>query len=547
MMKMEDLFTCGAAKKTLMLALTFVLGTGMDAGTDRETYTNPVICLDYSDPDVVRTGDDYWMTASSFNCIPGLPILHSTDLVNWEIVNYALDSLVPEEHYSMVQHGKGVWAPCIKFHDGWYYIYWGDPDFGIFMVKTQDPRGEWSEPVLVKAGKGLIDPSPLWDDDGKVYLAHAWAASRSGLNSIITVFEMNADGTECISDEVMVFDGNRDGHHTVEGAKIYKRDGWYYIFAPAGGVATGWQLVMRSRSVYGPYEARNVMEQGDTDINGPHQGAWVDTPSGENWFIHFQEKQPFGRIIHLNPMSWTDDGWCVIGHDEDGDGRGEPVRTWKKPDLPADDAGMALDDEFDSAMPGLQWQWHANRQDWFGFGSGYGFFRIYGHREDAPNLWGVPNLFLQKMPAEAFTATTKLTFNSKGDGDRAGLVVMGFDYGYISILREGESAVIQTGTCHDADKGTKEEITTIARTALTMVESGATPKYTADIWFRVESDGNGVCRFRYSLDGKSFKPAGDAFQAREGRWIGAKIGLFCSSAGTGKDRGWIDADWFRID
>ena len=528
---MENLFTCGAAKKTLMLALTFVLGTGMDAGTDRETYTNPVICLDYSDPDVVRTGDDYWMTASSFNCIPGLPILHSTDLVNWEIVNYALDSLVPEEHYSMVQHGKGVWAPCIKFHDGWYYIYWGDPDFGIFMVKTQDPRGEWSEPVLVKAGKGLIDPSPLWDDDGKVYLAHAWAASRSGLNSIITVFEMNADGTECISDEVMVFDGNRDGHHTVEGAKIYKRDGWYYIFAPAGGVATGWQLVMRSRSVYGPYEARNVMEQGDTDINGPHQGAWVDTPSGENWFIHFQEKQPFGRIIHLNPMSWTDDGWCVIGHDEDGDGRGEPVRTWKKPDLPADDAGMALDDEFDSAMPGLQWQWHANRQD----------------REDAPNLWGVPNLFLQKMPAEAFSATTKLTFNSKGDGDRAGLVVMGFDYGYISILREGENAVIQTGTCHDADKGTKEEVTTIARTALTMVESGATPKYTADIWFRVESDGNGVCRFRYSLDGKSFKPAGDAFQAREGRWIGAKIGLFCSSAGTGKDRGWIDADWFRID
>ena len=295
MMKMENLFTSGAVKKTLLLALSFVLGTGMDARTDRDTYTNPVICLDYSDPDVVRTGNDYWMTASSFNCIPGLPILHSTDLVHWEIVNYALDSLVPEEHYSMVQHGKGVWAPCIKFHDGWYYIYWGDPDFGIFMVKTQDPRGKWSEPVLVKAGKGLIDPSPLWDDDGKVYLAHAWAASRSGLNSIISVFEMNEEGTECISDEVMVFDGNRDGHHTVEGAKIYKRNGWYYIFAPAGGVATGWQLVMRSRSVYGPYEARNVMEQGDTDINGPHQGAWVDTPSGENWFIHFQEKQPFGR------------------------------------------------------------------------------------------------------------------------------------------------------------------------------------------------------------------------------------------------------------
>ena len=547
MMKMENLFTSGAVKKTLLLTLTFVLCTGMDARTDRDTYTNPVICLDYSDPDVVRTGNDYWMTASSFNCIPGLPILHSTDLVNWEIVNYALDSLVPEEHYSMVQHGKGVWAPCIKFHDGWYYIYWGDPDFGIFMVKTQDPRGKWSEPVLVKAGKGLIDPSPLWDDDGKVYLAHAWAASRSGLNSIISVFEMNEEGTECISDEVMVFDGNRDGHHTVEGAKIYKRNGWYYIFAPAGGVATGWQLVMRSRSVYGPYEARNVMEQGDTDINGPHQGAWVDTPSGENWFIHFQEKQPFGRIIHLNPMNWTDDGWCVIGNDEDGDGRGEPVRIWKKPDLPADDAEMAMSDEFDSMEPGLQWQWHANRQDWFGFRNGYGFFRIYGHREDTPNLWGVPDLFLQKMPAKAFTATTRLTFNSKGDGDRAGLVVMGFDYGYVSIMRDGENALIQMASCHDADKGTEEERVTVGQTALTMVESGATPKYTADIWFRVEADADGLCRFWYSPDGKSFKPAGDTFQAREGRWIGAKIGFFCSSFGTGKDRGWIDIDWFRIE
>ena len=536
MMKMENLFTSGAVKKTLLLALIFVLGTGMDARTDRDTYTNPVICLDYSDPDVVRTGNDYWMTASSFNCIPGLPILHSTDLVHWEIVNYALDSLVPEEHYSMVQHGKGVWAPCIKFHDGWYYIYWGDPDFGIFMVKTQDPRGKWSEPVLVKAGKGLIDPSPLWDDDGKVYLAHAWAASRSG-----------EEGTECISDEVMVFDGNRDGHHTVEGAKIYKRNGWYYIFAPAGGVATGWQLVMRSRSVYGPYEARNVMEQGDTDINGPHQGAWVDTPSGENWFIHFQEKQPFGRIIHLNPMNWTDDGWCVIGNDEDGDGRGEPVRTWKKPDLPADDAEMAMSDEFDSMEPGLQWQWHANRQDWFGFRNGYGFFRIYGHREDTPNLWGVPDLFLQKMPAKAFTATTRLTFNSKGDGDRAGLVVMGFNYGYVSIMREGENALIQMATCHDADKGTEEETVTVGQTALTMVESGATPKYTADIWFRVKADADGLCRFWYSLDGKSFKPAGDTFQAREGRWIGTKVGFFCSSFGTGKDRGWIDIDWFRIE
>lgn len=516
--------------------------------TAQDTYTNPVLCFDYSDPDVVRTGGDYWMTASSFNCVPGLPILHSTDLVHWEIVNYALDRLYPEEFFSTPQHGKGVWAPCIKFHDGWYYIYWGDPDFGIFMTKTLDPAGKWSEPVLVKAGKGLIDPSPLWDDDGKVYLAHAWAASRSGLNSIITVCEMNAEGTACISDETMVFDGNRAGHHTVEGAKFYKRNGYYYIFAPAGGVATGWQLVMRSKSVYGPYEARKVMAQGESDINGPHQGAWIDTPSGEDWFIHFQEKQPFGRIVHLNPLTWDEEGWCVIGEDRDGDGCGEPVRTWERPALSeCGEYEMATSDEFDVTGPGLQWQWNANRQDWFGFGSGYGFFRIYGHRENVPNLWGVPNLLLQKMPAEAFVATTKMTFNSKGDGDRAGLVVMGLDYGHISVLRSGGKAMVQYSVCHDADKGSTESVKTIAEIPLVRVESGATPKYTADIWFRVESDEAGLCRFLYSTDGEKFIDAGETFQAREGKWIGAKTGFFCSSFGTGKDRGWIDIDYIRFE
>lgn len=532
-----------------MISAVIMFGDRLLAKSGKDVYTNPVLCFDYSDPDVVRTGDDYWMTASSFNCIPGLPILHSKDLVHWHIVNYALDRLTPEDVFSKPQHGKGVWAPCIKFHDGWFYIYWGDPDYGIFMVKARDPRGKWSEPVLVKAGKGLIDPSPLWDDDGKVYLAHAWAASRSGLNSIITVSEMNAEGTACISGEVMVFDGNRDGHHTVEGAKIYKRNGYYYIFAPAGGVATGWQLVMRADNIYGPYEARNVMDQGNSDINGPHQGAWIDTPSGEDWFIHFQEKQPYGRIVHLNPMEWTEDGWCVIGEDKDGDGRGEPVRKWKRPDTgnSGEKYEMATSDEFDSILPGLQWQWHANRQDWFGFNSGYGFFRLYGHRENVPNLWGVPNLYLQKMPAEAFTATARLSFNSKGDGDRAGLVVMGFDYGSISIKREGDKALILYAVCMDADKGTEENVETLAEIPLARVESGATPKYVTDVWFRVKADGNGACRFMYSTDGKKFETVSESFQAREGRWIGAKIGLFCSSYGTGRDRGWIDADWFRID
>ena len=237
------------------------------------TYQNPVLHADYSDPDVCAAGDDFYMTASSFNCIPGIPILHSNDLVNWSLVNYALPVQEPEEFFDKAQHGKGVWAPAIRFHNGEFYIYWGDPDYGIYMIKAKDPKGRWSKPVLVKAGKGMIDPTPLWDEDGKVYLVHAYAGSRSGVNSIVVICELNAEGTEVISDPVMVFDGNDGKNHTVEGPKLYKRNGYYYIFAPAGGVATGWQLVLRSKNIYGPYESKIVMAQGKTNINGPHQGG----------------------------------------------------------------------------------------------------------------------------------------------------------------------------------------------------------------------------------------------------------------------------------
>ena len=203
------------------------------------TYQNPIIEADYSDPDPVAApdGKTFYMTASSFQCTPGLPILKSTDLVNWSIVNYAIDAVPPTEYYTDApRHGKGVWAPCMRYHDGEYYIYWGDPDFGIYMVKTADPEGTWSEPVLVKAGKGMIDPTPLWDTDGKAYLANAWAASRSGFNSVVTVSEMSPDGTSIISKPRVVFDGNDGINHTIEGPKLYKRGDYYYILAPAGGV-----------------------------------------------------------------------------------------------------------------------------------------------------------------------------------------------------------------------------------------------------------------------------------------------------------------------
>ena len=298
------------------------------------TYTNPVINADYSDPDVCvggPSGEDYYMTASSFQCTPGLPILHSRDLVNWEIVGYALKELYtgfPEliKHFSTPQHGNGVWAPSIRYHDGEYYIYWGDPDFGVFMVKTRggDPAGEWEAPVCVIEGKGYIDTCPLWDDDGRCYLVNGWANSRAKFASVLTVRELSADGTKAIGQPVIVFDGNGTENRTCEGPKFYKRDGWYWIMCPAGGVPTGFQLAMRSKSPYGPYEHKIVLAQGKTNINGPHQGGWVHTKFGEDWFLHFQDKEAYGRVVHLQPVDWSS-GWPIMGK------KGEPVTTYNKP------------------------------------------------------------------------------------------------------------------------------------------------------------------------------------------------------------------------
>ncbi len=202
------------------------------------TYKNPVINADYSDPDAIRLGDDYYMISSSFTQIPGLPILHSKDLVNWKLIGHALHQQPPYDVYDKVQHGAGVWAPSIRYHNNEFYIYYPDPDFGIYLIKSKQITGPWSEPLLVEAGKGLIDPCPLWDDNGKAYLAHAYAGSRAGFKSILVIKEMNAAGNRVIGHPVMVFDGH-DADPTVEGPKLYKRNGYYYIFAPAGGVSTG--------------------------------------------------------------------------------------------------------------------------------------------------------------------------------------------------------------------------------------------------------------------------------------------------------------------
>ena len=500
-------------------------------------YSNPVLHQDYSDPDVCRVGEDYYMTASSFNYFPGLPVLHSRDLVNWQVIGHALTDYPAEEFHTSVQHGNGVWAPAIRYHDGWFYIFCGDPDRGIFMVRTQDPSGGWEAPVWVVREKGFIDPCPIWDSDGNAWLSHASAGSRAGLKSVVYVAPMAPDGTHLLARSRIVYDGHFT-QPTIEGTKFYKRDGWYYIFAPAGGVSTGWQTVLRARHPYGPYEERIVLKSAPGTINGPHQGAWVDTPSGTDWFLHFQDKGAYGRIVHLEPMTWNADGWPAMGEDPDGDGVGQPVAAWRSPFGTTNSIRK---------FP-QEWQWPAVPSPYWCMPMENGF-RLFSAQQEERGLWNCRNLLTQKFPAERFTVTSRLTFrpNPALGGEEAGLVVIGTDYASLRLSDTPEGASLQFVTCKDADKGGKEQV-------MELTLFPYPDRREVSLWVKLDvrakaTEGivpDAVCRFYYSLDGKRYTQVKGTFSARPGIWVGARFGFYCNRFAPKNDAGALDVEGIRV-
>jgi beta-xylosidase len=482
------------------------------------TYCNPVLHADYSDPDVVRVGSDFYLVASSFTDTPGLPVLHSQDLVNWKLIGHALKNL-PDASYEKVRPGCGVWAPAIRFHAGKFWIFYPTPDEGIFLVTAEHPAGPWSEPHCVQPGKGLIDPCPLWDDDGKAYLVHAYAGSRAGIKNRVRVCPMAPDGSKLLGEGEIVFH-QPEKHPTLEGPKFLKRDGWYYILAPAGGVETGWQVVLRAKNIFGPYEDKIVLAQGGTDINGPHQGALVDTADGGWWFVHFQDAGLYGRIIWVQPVEWCD-GWPLMGKNC------EPVRVHKKPVELRGQKPFApqTSDEFDSPRLGLQWQWHANhRNDWHSLAARAGWLRLFPQPAVTP-LNEQPNLLLQKFPARSFTVETELQLFSTQSGAEAGLIVAGEKSAALGVRRDGLENWLVFRTDDAVEK--------IRRVSSHPLKLRATV-----------ADG-GLVAFAFA-DGGEFTAIPQTFQAVKGTWIGAKIGLFATCSGSAASGSHADFDYFRF-
>jgi len=451
------------------------------------TYRNPVLYADYSDPDAIRVGDDFYLVASDFHFI-GIQVLHSRDLVNWRIVGQVFHRLPIDPKYDEMRgYAEGTWAPTLRYHDGTYYLFVCTPHDGLFMWHTKNPAGAWSDVVTVKRVDAWEDPCPFWDDDGTAWLVH----SRKGAGPLI-LHRMAADGSQLLDDGVEIYRGP-----VAEGPKLFKRRGWYYISLPEGGVGTGGQTVLRSRELHGPYERKQVLVDGS-----PHQGALVELPNGETWFLGFKSTAQSGRVTHLMPVRWGDDDWPVFGND------GHTVESGKKPSLPNGPVGRPqMSDDFNSRTLQPQWQWNHNPGDpaW-SLTARPGWLRLHGL--PASELKDAHNTLTQKLWGERGTFVAKIDVAALKEHQRAGVTFMsGHVFGAIAVTRAGSGIRVDVGGA---------------------VASLEVPV----VWLRASYRGASG-RLAFSTDGDNFLDLGSEVPLKFGDWKGARVALFCFGAGDG--------------
>jgi beta-xylosidase len=446
------------------------------------TYKNPVLKSDYSDPDILRHGDDFYLIASDFHFV-GMQVLHSKDLVNWEIIGQVFDRLSMASKYDeMKGYSQGTWAPALRYHNGEFYVFVCTPSDGLFMWHAKNPAGPWSGTVTVRAVPGWEDPCPFWDDDGQAYLIHSY----KGAGPLI-LHRMSQDGKQLLDDGKEIYRGA-----VAEGPKLYKRNGFYYVSLPEGGVDTGWQTVLRSRDIYGPYERRQVFPKGS-----PHQGGWVELKNGETWFMSFKSTGYLGRICYLNPVQWTDDDWPVFGD------KGQPVDVWKKPNVgkPSPIMRPPTSDEFKTKSLSPIWQWNHNPvPSAWSLTQRRGWLRLTAQPAESLSL--ARNTLTEKLWDSAGSIDVKMDASRMKDGQRAGFAFMsGSDFGWIGIGQDGGVRKI-------------------------LWRQGEGPVLQGNqAWFRGTYDGD-TGRLFYSLDGKTYVDSQKTFRLVFRFWKGARIAIF---------------------
>ncbi|WP_195629742.1 family 43 glycosylhydrolase [Bacteroides finegoldii] len=480
------------------------------------TFTNPVILADYPDPDIIRVGHDFYMVSSSFTTVPGIPILHSQDLINWKTIGYAYDRLPQNPGYDMqenkVMYRGGSWAPCIRYHKGMYYICFCTPSEGFFVCRSNKPEGPYE---MTSFGTELYDPSMLFDDDGRIYIAH-------GANTIY-ITELTEDARSIKKAPQVVYSSSFGTPY--EGSHIYKRKGWYYICNTTRGY-NGIQVCMRSKNIYGPYETKLL--SGD-DMNysgcGLHQGGFVELENGETWFFTFQDRDYIGRVPVLQPVTWKDE-WPLFGDPQNYmkaqvTCRKPSVKHHSKPSLPLGS------DNFEKSTLGLQWQWNHNPDNTlWSLKENPGHLRIYA--STSKDILHARNTLTTKILGNASIGTIKINTRHMKSGDVAGITMFNIPYAWLGIVKEDSIqriAMCNNGTIIDTSEPINGNI----------------------FYLRAQVTEDGETIFSHSTDNEKYTVLGEPFimQFTVKTFLGNRYGLFCFHSGNGKG-GYCDFDEFIL-
>ncbi len=531
-----------AASKTASRAAPASRSWAADNGNG--TYSNPLFYDEFSDPDMIRVGDDYYLTGTTMHTMPGLPILHSKDMVNWKIINYALDrlDLGPDMRLEggRNMYGRGIWAPCFRYHSGTFYIFANVNGHGLQVYRTTNPRGQWKHNEVQP---GLHDLSVLFDDDGKIYVV--WGATE------IRIAEFNQELTGLVPGTERVLIARNLGMG--EGSHFYKINGKYYIVSAIPGahvpmkcaradkLAGPWEVEIISQESFGIGQGYRPAGRGRTagsfknsppDLNPKldldiHQGGIIQTQKGDWWGWSMMDHNSVGRLTCLSPVTW-ENGWPYFGL------KGNLKRTpsiWVKPDTGYTGPVSSPYERSDDFSGPLQWVWQWNHvpvEKKWSLSERKGYLRL--HSLPATDFWNARNSLTQRAMGPESIVTTELDAGGLQAGDVAGLALLNLPWSWIGVKKDGDSYTIQ-----------QYDFTT---------DKSASAKLTSPhVWLRVHCDfDKEISTYSYSADGKTFKPLGEEFVTvfQLTTFQGVRYALFNYNSG-GKEGGQADFNFFKVD
>ncbi len=518
------------------------------------TYTNPLFYDEFSDPDIIRVGEDYYLAGTTMHSVPGLVVLHSKDLVNWEFSSYCFDRFEDSDDFNLRNgkeaYGQGIWAPAIRYHNGKFYIFSNINGHGLQVFISDSAKGPWKHH---KIEGDIYDLSVLFDDDGKIYAIHKYG------NVTVTELKPDLSGPVEGSSKVVIPEGNAMG----EGHHVYKINGMYYILS-ADYSPMGRMQCARSKSIWGPYETCVISERESFGYSAAwttnnvglgssvpadgfefktgkpentrlicstiHQGGIVQAPDGKWWGVSMQDFNAVGRTTCLSPVTWVD-GWPYFGLEKN---LGRSPRTWFKPNDAVKTPQAPYDrcDDFSGKTFKPIWQWSHNPDDkmWSLNKERKGWLRL--HSMPAKQLLWAKNSLTQRAIGPVSYTSVKLDASRLKMGDEAGLGAINMPYASLGVVKTSNGLALR---CYD-QRENKEVLKDL-------------DKANKVVWLRLYGDyDKSQLQYSYSLDGKTWENIGgqiiSSYQLKT--FQGVRVALYAFNKNE-QNGGIADFDDFKVE